>query len=103
MGAQAPVSETARDEVREGMNDYDAIVAEVRRFVVDNFLFGQDDGGLRPADSLLEKGIVDSTGVLELAQFLETRYGVKIADEEFVPENLDSLERVAGFVARKRG
>lgn len=85
------------------MNDHDAIVAEVRRFVVDNFLFGQDDGRLRPTDSLLGKGMIDSTGVLELAQFLETRFGVKIADEEFVPENLDSLERVASFVARKLG
>ncbi len=87
---------------REGMSEIETIEAEVRRFVVDNFLFGQDDGGLQPTDSLLEKGIVDSTGVLELAQFLESRYGVKIADEEFVPENLDSVQRVAAFVQRKR-
>ncbi len=74
---------------------------EIRKFVVDNFLFGQDDSRLGDADSFLEHGIIDSTGVLELVSFLETRFGMKIADAELLPENLDSIDGVAGFVRRK--
>jgi acyl carrier protein len=74
---------------------------EIRKFVVDNFLFGQDDSRLGDGDSFLEHGIIDSTGVLELVSFLETRFGMKIADSELLPENLDSIDGVAGFVRRK--
>lgn len=74
---------------------------EVRSFIVQTFLFGQDDG-LKPGDSFLEKGIVDSTGVLELVAHLQEKYGVKVEDEEMVPDNLDSIEAVAAFVERKR-
>jgi acyl carrier protein len=76
--------------------------AEVRGFVVKNFLFGQEDG-LQDEASLLEQGIMDSTGVLELVAFLEKELGVKVEDAELVPENLDSVEAIAAFVARKRG
>ncbi len=74
---------------------------EIRKFVVDNFLFGQDDSRLGDGDSFLEHGIIDSTGVLELVSFLETRFGMKIADAELLPENLDSIDGLAGFVRRK--
>ncbi len=75
---------------------------EIRRFVVDNFLFGQDDGRLGRDDSFLATGTIDSTGVLELVSFLERTYGITIEDDELVPENLDSIARLADFVARKR-
>ncbi len=75
---------------------------ELRRFVVDNFLFGRDNG-FGAADSFLEGGIIDSTGVLELVAFLEERFGIDVADEELVPENLDSLENLARFVRSKQG
>ncbi|MPZ19860.1 MAG: acyl carrier protein [Luteitalea sp.] len=74
---------------------------ELRHFVVDNFLFGQDDGSLSDDDSFIDKGIVDSTGVLELIGFLETRYGIKVEDDELVPANLDTLNRLSAFVQRK--
>ena len=74
---------------------------QIRKFVVDNFLFGQDDSRLGDGDSFLEHGIIDSTGVLELVSFLETRFGMKIADAELLPENLDSIDGVAAFVRRK--
>ncbi len=74
---------------------------QIRKFVVDNFLFGQDDSRLGDGDSFLEHGIIDSTGVLELVSFLETRFRMKIADAELLPENLDSIAGVAGFVRRK--
>ena len=74
----------------------------VRRFVVESFLFG-DERPIRDDESFLESGIIDSTGILELMDFLQQSYGIKIEDHELVPENLDSLAAVAGFVARKTG
>jgi acyl carrier protein len=77
-------------------------VATVRDFVVANFLFG--DGELLKEDtSFMEKGIVDSTGMLELIMFLEETYNIKIEDDELVPENLDNLQNISRFVSRKLG
>ena len=73
---------------------------EIRSFVITNFLYGQPLD-LQPGDSLLEKGIIDSTGVLELVAFLETQYAITIEDDEVIPNNLDSLQSLTGFVTRK--
>lgn len=78
------------------------VAEEIRRFVINSFLFGKDGADLSNDDSFLEKGIVDSTGILELIGFLEERFQIKVADEELLPENLDSVNRVATFVDRKR-
>jgi acyl carrier protein len=74
---------------------------EIRQFIVENFLFGQRSNQLADDESFLESGIIDSTGVLELIAFIESRYEISVADEELVPANLDSVNRVAGFVERK--
>ena len=76
------------------------IKADVRRFIIENFLFGQDDG-LHDDSSFLEGGFIDSTGVMELVAHLEETYRIKIADDELVPENLDSIESIAVFVGKK--
>lgn len=73
----------------------------LRKFIVDSFLFGQGGDTLGDDDSFLEKGIIDSTGVLELVAFIEGQYGIKIADEELVPANLDSIHNVVKFVEQK--
>jgi acyl carrier protein len=73
---------------------------EVRDFVINSFLFG-DPGSLQDDTSFMEGGIIDSTGILELVAFLDSTYGIKVLDAEMVPENLDSVSRVAAFVARK--
>lgn len=75
---------------------------ELRHFIIQNFLFGQDDGNLGNSDSFLEKGIIDSTGVLELVAHLEERYGIAVSDDELAPENLDSLDRLTAFIEKKR-
>jgi acyl carrier protein len=75
--------------------------AEIRQFVVENFLFGQNDKQISDDQSFLESGIIDSTGVLELIGFLESNYAISIADDELVPANLDSVNRVASFVDGK--
>ena len=76
------------------------LLNEIRGFVVENFLFGLG-GKLADDESFLEAGIIDSTGVLELVGFLETQYHIVVADQDLVPANLDSIERVARFVERK--
>ena len=74
---------------------------ELREYVVGNFLFGRDDPTLRNGDSLMERGVVDSTGVLELIQHLEAKYGIKVQDEDLIPDNLDSISNLARFVLSK--
>ena len=75
---------------------------DIRRFIVENFLFGKDDGTLKSNSSFLESGVIDSTGVLELVMFLETNYGLKVEDDELTPDNMDSIDRLAAFIQRKR-
>lgn len=77
------------------------IQEQIRNFIVENFLFGESNG-LSESDSLLEKGIIDSTGVLELIAFIEETYGIKVEDEELSPENLDSILNVTDFILRKQ-
>jgi acyl carrier protein len=74
---------------------------ELRRFVIDNFLLGQEDVALTDDTSFLDLGIIDSTGVLELVSFLERRYALKLDDEDLVPENLDSIDNLVGFLERR--
>jgi acyl carrier protein len=73
---------------------------EIRQFVVTNYCFGQD-GAIRNEESCMENGNIDSTGILELVSFLEQRYKIDIDAEEIIPENLDSIDRMAHFVSRK--
>jgi acyl carrier protein len=75
-----------------------ALNNELRQFVIDNFMFGKPGEGFANSDSFLERGIIDSTGVMELIAFLEERYGIKLHDQDLVPDNLDSIDGLARFV-----
>ena len=72
----------------------------IKTFIIENFLFGSEDG-LKDETSFLEEGIIDSTGILELVTFLEEEFSIAIEDEELVPENLDSINNVTAFLDRK--
>lgn len=72
----------------------------IREFIIENFLFGEADG-LSDGASMLEEGIIDSTGVLELVTFLEERFSIHVEDDELIPENLDSINNAAAFVTSK--
>lgn len=74
---------------------------KVRNFVTTNF-YVADPATLADDASLLDAGIVDSTGVLEVVQFLESEFGLEVQDHEIVPENVDSISRIAAFIERKR-
>ena len=74
---------------------------KIHQFIIDNFLFGESGNGLKDTDSFLENGIIDSTGVLELVSFLEETFGIEVADEELIPENLDSIINVVQYLQKK--
>lgn len=76
-------------------------ITKVRRFILDNFMFTDDEAALCNDDSFLEKGIIDSTGILELMAFIGDEFLITIEDDEIIPDNLDSVNCVASFVLRK--
>jgi len=75
---------------------------KIREFIFKNFLFEADDSSLKDDDSFLEQGIIDSTGMLELVNFLDECFEVRVEDDELIPENLDSVDRLVDFVTRKK-
>lgn len=75
---------------------------QIRKFILRNFLFSEDEAALSSTGSLIASGTIDSTGVLELIMFIEESFGIKVADEEMIPDNLDSVEKMVSYVRRKR-
>lgn len=75
-------------------------IKQTRDFIVDNFLYGDGDNLAHNTSFMLE-GIIDSTGILELITFLEATYQITIADDEIVPENMDSLENIEKYLCSK--
>lgn len=76
------------------------ISQRLRTYIIENFLFG-DDKGFDDSASFLESGILDSTGILEVISFLEEQFAIKVKDDELVPENLDSIMNLVGYLGRK--
>jgi len=75
---------------------------QVRNYILDNFLFTEDQSQLANDDSFLEKGIVDSTGMLEVILFLEDDFEITVKDDEMVPANLDSVSNILKFIQSKQ-
>jgi len=78
------------------------IRAELTEFIVMNYLFGDVARAPRADDALVEEGIIDSTGILELIEFLESHFGIEVSEAETVPENLGSISSLTDFVMSKR-
>ena len=76
------------------------IVAKVKDYIEKNFVYDQETN-LKVDESLLDSGLVDSTGILEVVSFIEESFSVSIEDEEMVPDNLDSVDKIASFIVRK--
>lgn len=74
----------------------------VSRFILENILFEDNEDALGHDDSFLEKGIIDSTGVLEVVSFIEEEFGISVDDEELIPDNLDSVNKLARFISEKK-
>ena len=74
---------------------------KVRNYILESYLFTDDQSELNNEDSFLEKGIIDSTGILEIIFFLEEEFGISIEDEEMIPENLDSVDNIVKYLSTK--
>ena len=74
---------------------------QLRDYIVENFLFGDTETKFTDNDSFMEKGIIDSTGILEVITYIEENYEIKIEDDELIPENLDSISNIVNFIDRK--
>jgi acyl carrier protein len=79
-----------------------SIKQQVRQFILSNYLFTEDESKLSDAESLMQSGTMDSTGILELIMFLEETFDIKVGDDEMVPTNLDSVVNVVSFIERKQ-
>jgi len=74
----------------------------LRRLILEDYLFTDDDKALTDDMSFLEEGILDSMGILEIIMYLEEQFEVTVAEDEMVPENLDSIDNLLAYIARKR-
>jgi acyl carrier protein len=79
----------------------DELKTQLRNFILENFLFGDKSRPISDQDSLLGKGIIDSTGVLELIHYLQDTFEIVVEDDELIPDYLDSIDNLAVFVTRK--
>lgn len=77
------------------------IKQQIIDFITNNFLFDDAQASIGEKDSLLETGVIDSTGVLELIAFIEETYGIQVEDEEIIPENLDTILDITYFIEQK--
>ena len=76
------------------------IQSEIYQFIVNNFMFGQADG-LKYDESLLQRGVIDSTGVLELVSYLQDNFNITVEDSEIVPANLETVQGIVAYVEKK--
>ena len=74
----------------------------VRQYIIENFLFGDESILESNSMSLLDGGIIDSVGVMELVAFLEQDFEIVVADEDLIPENLDSVDNLAAFIEKRK-
>jgi len=77
------------------------IESEIRSFLVTHFLAGRAEK-LRDDGSLLGD-VIDSVGVLELVTYLQEHFAISVEDADVIPGNLDSLNNLVSYVARKLG
>ena len=81
----------------------EGIRGALREFILSNFLFTDDQTALNDDDSFQEHRIIDSMGMIQVIQFIEAEYGIKVQDAEMVPEKLDSVSRLTRYVLTKKG
>ncbi len=81
------------------MNDNNIDPTKIREFIIETFLFG-DSSGLDDDTSFMETGLIDSMGILRVAQFIEKTYGITLKQNQFVPDNLDSINNIVRFLGR---
>jgi acyl carrier protein len=84
-------------------SDTTAVEAKIRGYILENLLFSSDPAELPNEESLLERGVIDSTGVLEIILFLESEFDIEVKASEMLPENFDTVNNMVRFVCRLQG
>jgi acyl carrier protein len=74
----------------------------LRKYILENYLFTEDDSELNNTDSFLDLGIIDSTGIMEVVLFIEMEFDIEVDDEELLPENLDTINNLVKFIATRQ-
>lgn len=77
------------------------ISSSVRRFILDNFMYGYDEGQLSDDTSFIKIGVLDSTGIMEMIELVERNYNIRVKDSEILPENFDSIDRISNYIYGK--
>ena len=75
---------------------------KLKNYILENYLFTDDQSALNDSDSFMEQGIIDSTGIMEVVFFLEEEFDIQVQDEEMIPENLDSIDNLVAFVEKRQ-
>ena len=78
-----------------------SVEQKIRDYILDNYLFTDDQSALSNEDSFLDKGIIDSTGIMEVIFFLEEEFDIQVEDDDMVPENLDSVKNIVAYIEKK--
>lgn len=76
---------------------------QIKSFLLENFLFTDDEMAIGDDESFLGSGFIDSTGMMEIILWLEDTFGIEVENDEMIPANLDSVNSLIGFVDRKTG
>jgi acyl carrier protein len=79
----------------------DEVRQKLRHFILENYLFTDDENALKDDDSFLDGGVLDSMGILELIDYLDEGLGIKVEGDELVPDNLDSINSLLKFISAK--
>lgn len=77
------------------------LTRHLQKFIKENFLYGNENRSLTSKDSLIQNGIIDSTGILELISFLEDTFQIQVEDEDLIPENFDSINKIKNYLQKK--
>ena len=75
---------------------------KLKQYIIENFLFGNENTSLDDGESFFESGIIDSTGILEIVGFVEDEFGFEVTDEELVPDNFDSIDKLVTYIEKKQ-
>lgn len=75
---------------------------QIKQFIATNFLFSDDTSLIADDQSLMQTGTFDSTGVLELIQFIEETFNIKVPDEDMLPNNFDTVDAIVAYIQRKQ-
>lgn len=85
------------------METHDTVALSIRDYLSKNFLFSDQSFAYEDTASFLELGIIDSYGFMELLHWVEEEFGISVADDELIPDNFDSVEKLSSFVLGKQG